>query len=129
MLAYTNSKCKHFFSVLFLECYNEYKDGAINAESIAICYDKCGNLKCDIDLTMYVTNDKIARRWWFGAFGFEGSDYISRTDLDEYFVEYAKYPHKCDKCGETIRVLKEDDEIVCPECKLPLENTDIIMWD
>jgi hypothetical protein len=95
--------------------------------------EKCGDLGCATDLTMYVPNnrkpEKIEHGRWSDAFGFEGADYVSWTDLDEYFVEYAKYPHKCDKCGGTMRILKEDDEIVCPECKVPLETADIIMWD
>lgn len=111
----------------------EHKDGAINVENVTICCEKCGNLGCAMDLTMYVPNgkkqDKIAHGRWSVAFEFEGADYVSPTDLDEYFVEYAKYPHKCDKCGGAMRVLKEDEEIVCPECKEPLETVDIIMWD
>jgi hypothetical protein len=43
---------------------------------------------------MYVPNnrkpEKIEHGRWSGAFGFEGADYVSWTDLDEYFVEYAK---------------------------------------
>ena len=104
-----------------------------NAKRVVVCCEKCGNLGCATDLTMYVPNnrkpEKIEHGRWSDAFGFEGADYVSWTDLDEYFVEYAKYPHKCDKCGGTMRILKEDDEIVCPECKVPLETADIIMWD
>lgn len=113
--------------------FADHKDGAINAKRVVVCCEKCGNLGCATDLTMYVPNnrkpEKIEHGRWSGAFGFEGADYVSWTDLDEYFVEYAKYPHKCDKCGGTMRILKEDDEIVCPECKVPLETADIIMWD
>ena len=104
-----------------------------NAKRVVVCCEKCGNLGCATDLTMYVPNnrkpEKIEHGRWSDAFGFEGADYVSWTDLDEYFVEYAKYPHKCDKCGGTMRILKEDDEIVCPECKVPLETAGIIMWD
>ena len=73
--------------------------------------------------TKYSTGDVVCAYQYDFAQGIEDEGGIKN------FVEYAKYPHKCDKCGGTMRILKEDDEIVCPECKVPLETADIIMWD
>lgn len=115
------------------EFFAEYKDGAINAERVTLCCEKCGNLSCDMDLTMYVPNDKKAKEnthgRWSVAFDFERVDYVTTTDLERFYDEYTKYPHKCDKCGGTMRILKGNEELSCPKCKVPLETADIILWD
>lgn len=111
----------------------EHKDGAINTEKVTLCCEECGNLSGGMDLTMYVPNNKkpdsINRQQWSVAFHFEGADYVSPMDLKEHYVEYAKYPHKCEKCGGKMRVIKKEKEFVCPECKVPLKTTGVIHWD
>ena len=52
-----------------------------------------------------------------------------RLGLEENYTEFAKYPHKCEKCGGDMRILDEDDDVLCPNCKVPLEVKEHIMWD
>ncbi len=117
--------------------FNEHKDGALNAEFVTLCCEKCGNLSNDMDLTMYIPSAKkpakINHGRWSVAFEFEGADYVDWTDLEKYYDEYAKYPHKCEKCGGPMRCISEneveDEDLLCPECKAPLETVGEVWWD
>ena len=86
-----------------------------------------------MNLTMYVPNgkkpDRIKHGRWSVAMPFEKADYVTDSDLEEYYTEYAKYSHKCEKCGRSMRVVENIEDMLCPECRVPLEIEDIIMWD
>ena len=113
--------------------FTEHGDGAINAERVTLCCKECGYLSNDADLTMYVPKnnkpEKIEHGRWSVSLPFENASYVSRMDLGQYYTEYAKYPHKCGKCGGTMRIVEDDEEIVCPQCKIPLETEETILWD
>ena len=113
--------------------FKEHTDGAIDAEYVNLCCEKCGHLDCGMDLTMYVPDEKKMAEDKQGRGDVEkpheDTDYVMRDDLEEYYTEFAKYPHTCKKCGGSMRILKEDEELVCPECKVPLKTADMIMWD
>ena len=92
-----------------------------------------GKLNVSQALTMYVPkNGKPTRiehgRWTVGM-SFEDVDYVDWSDLEDFYTEYARYPHKCDKCGESMRILKKGEEMICPDCKVPLDTTNILRWD
>lgn len=113
--------------------FKEHEDGAINAEYVSLCCDQCGNLENGVDLSMYVPNgkktDKEEHGRWSVAFPFEGAHYVTTSDLEEYYQLYARYPHRCEKCGGEMHVVQENEKLLCPDCKEPLEITDEIMWD
>ena len=103
------------------EFFQEHEDGAINAERVTLCCDKCGCLSMDKDLTMYIpTEDGVP---------FEDLEYLTKNDLDMYYEEYAKYEHRCDECGGTMRILDKNEDMLCPECKIPMVEEQIICWD
>ncbi len=115
------------------EFFKEHKDGAINAEYVDLCCENCGHLTGNMDLTMFVPNEKKPKkikhgRWTVGM-SFEDVDYVDSSDLEEFYTEYAKYPHKCEKCGGRMKILANHAEMLCPECKVPLEITNFICWD
>ncbi len=114
--------------------FEEHPDGAVNAENVTLCCNSCGTLVTGQDLTMYIPKkdcySKGENTKWSVGVPLEGSKCFTADELIDYFEEYAKYPHKCKKCNGQMRVLREDEELVCPECKSPLSPTaDIIMWD
>ena len=113
--------------------FAEHEDGAIDAEYVTLCCEDCGNLSKGKNLTMYVPVEQkpesFEHRAWSVEFDFEGVDYVTKSDLEEYYQEYAKYPHRCDQCGGTMKIMDKDDEKLCPKCKVPLEITKIMMWD
>lgn len=115
----------------FLE---EHPDGAVNAENATLCCNSCGALTTDLDLTMYIPKrnctSKVKNTRWSVGISFEGHEYVTPADLEKFYEEYAKYPHKCEKCSGEMSVMRDDEELVCPECKIPLSpKADIIMWD
>ena len=115
----------------FLE---EHPDGAVNAENATLCCNSCGALTIDLDLTMYIPKrnctSKVKNTRWSVGISFEGHEYVTPADLEKFYEEYAKYPHKCEKCSGEMSVMRDDEELVCPECKIPLSpKADIIMWD
>lgn len=113
--------------------FKEHEDGAIDAEGVTLRCSECGAYESGMDLTMYVPNDKkpekIQHGRWSVAAPYDGADYVSWTDLEEYYTEFAKYPHKCKKCGGSMSILDDGADMPCPECGEMLEPTDFIMWD
>jgi predicted RNA-binding Zn-ribbon protein involved in translation (DUF1610 family) len=111
----------------------EHEDGVLDAEYVTLCCEDCGNLSTGKDLTMYLPKNRkkenVEHSSWSIAFGFEGAEYVTKRDFKRYFQEYAKYSHRCEQCGGAMRIMGEDEEIMCPKCKLPLEITDVLMLD
>lgn len=85
------------------EFFEKHEDGTIDSAYTVLCCEKCGNLENGKDLTMYI---------------------VQGNDKKEQ-VEYAKYPHKCKKCGGRMRIVGADEQLICPKCKIPLER----LWD
>ena len=112
--------------------FAENKDGAINAEGVFLCCDECGALKNGTDLTMYVKNpDKVkenAGNYHPDYFLYEHTYYME-DELKDFFDEYSKYPHICEKCGGNMHIIDYDEPLMCPKCRIPLENSGFIMWD
>ena len=112
--------------------FKEHEDGAIDASETILCCEQCGALRNEVDLTMYVPNKSMPRNnngRWSLSFPFKGAEYVTPWDLKEYYTEYAKYPHKCEECGGNMRVVEENEELLCPTCKEPLEFLEMILWD
>ena len=111
----------------------EHKDGAINAENVTLCCTKCGELAYGKDLTMYLPKRKMSEKKERARRSVTTLDndivYVSWMDMEENYTEFAKYTHKCEKCGGDMRILDENEEVLCPSCKVPLEVKEHIMWD
>ena len=104
--------------------FADHPDGAINAEKVTLCCDSCGKLCNDQDLTMYIPKKECVTTTH------KESGYVAVNDLKEFYEEYAKYPHKCSECGGEMHVVTDDEVVMCPKCKNPLESTkEFIMWD
>ena len=121
----------------FLE---EHPDGAIDCErTICIC-ENCGALKQAFNFDMYIPKPGYEHKnhgIWTFAYSFEGTSYISKSDLEEGYELYQHYPHRCPKCRKTMKALRmtefemrlRNKDLYCPNCKSNLELQDVIMWD
>lgn len=115
------------------EFFEEHPDGAINAESVTLCCDECGNLVNGKDLGMYVPTKEMPvsneNSCWSVAAPQRGISCVAKWDLDEYYEKYADYPHICEKCKGHMHIVKESETLICPKCKVHLEEIDAIKWD
>ncbi|MBP5625084.1 MAG: hypothetical protein J6X36_09475 [Lachnospiraceae bacterium] len=113
--------------------FEEHPDGAINAESVTLCCDECGDLAPFKDLTMYIPKEKerpdTEHGRWSVAMPYEGADYVTRSELSEYYVKYKEYTHKCGKCGGKMHIVSSDEKLFCPHCKVPMETASMMCWD
>ena len=44
---------------------------------------------------------------WCAAMPYKGVDYVTPWELREHYRLTAKYPHQCEKCGSSARVISE----------------------
>ena len=113
--------------------FSEHTDGAINAYYVTLCCDDCGELSSGMDLTMYIPKPEkpsvTKRGKWSDLCSGDGINYVMEYELEEDYVEYMKYPHKCKKCKGKMHVVQEDEDLKCPHCKTELEWGECEMWD
>ena len=113
--------------------FKENETGAINAENVTLCCDKCGHLSKGKDLTMYIPKGKQEERpkhgQWSIAAPFVGADYVMKSELKERYDEYTTYPHICEECGGRMHIVGENEKIICPKCKIPLDIVGNGCWD
>ena len=114
----------------FLEVH---PDGAIDVETVALCCEKCGNLKSGKNLAMYLPkiNNPTKRNdtQWSVAFPAPADKYVMRSDLNQYYEKFADYPHICEKCNGKMRIVKSNETLMCPKCNEPLEISEEFNWD
>ncbi len=113
----------------FLE---EHVDGAIDASYSIFRCNHCGELANYMNLTMYIPKsmtDKMDNGIWSGAFPFKGANYVVPSLLKDFYIEYGKYHHKCETCGMDMQIVEDDKKLVCPKCKVLLEESELVLWD
>lgn len=122
---------------------HEHPDGALNCESSIIRCTKCGALDCAPNLGMYLPKEgydphSVQHGQWSGAMPFDGESYVTPWELRENYKLTAKYPHKCDKCGASARVISakslsnkiSEGSIRCPCCGERMDVVEcVIIWD
>ena len=113
--------------------FREHNDGAVDASFVTICCDNCGDIARAQDLTMFVPANEnathMAHGRWSVAMPFEDADYVSRFELEKDYREYAKYTHVCKKCGGKMHIVTKEESLMCPKCKIPLEERGYLLWD
>lgn len=116
----------------------EHPDGAINASYVVSMCKKCGWLENIMDLSMYLPKNGFkpnkAKVRWSVAYPGTGIEYVAPWDLSnkEHYELFAKYPHKCKRCGGDVEIFKEKERnyFRCPHCKIRLQDTGAILcWD
>ena len=130
----------------------EHPDGAVNAETTLARCDECGHYENVQDLTMYIPQNGYKRvvdpeRIWSTSAYFKGADYIARYELEDHYIEYKKYPHKCKCCNGNMSIIpltsysadstgrdvdeidSEIKEIECPVCGEKMIVMSFINWD
>lgn len=116
--------------------FAEHKDGAINADDVALYCETCGNMETGQDLSCYVPvegydpSSKEKLRWSV-SFPAEGMDYVAPNDLEEKYRKVIEYPHKCGKCSGNMRIVDEEEfwHFKCPKCKKEMERLPNDFWD
>ena len=103
--------------------FKEHEEGMINAEDVTLCCEECGHIAVDQDLTMYIPseieNDKDV----------DFDDEYWPMLIPRNYEVYSVYPHKCDKCGGNMRCVSMRSQLLCPKCRISLEDEMGIMWD
>lgn len=102
--------------------FGEHPDGVVNCEKELLICEECGVPRIEMNLSLYLPK--------------EGAKNIPKMPFGNDFRKftlYAKYPHKCDKCGGACNVVKSAKikRVTCPECGGGMEE-DIggaILWD
>ncbi len=105
--------------------FRENPDGTVDCSYVLLKCDKCGELKNDMDLSLYKR--------------IEGSEDPEFPIPDpDYFVKAEDFEHKCGKCGNTMRIVDTSDgfeekiqngEIRCPNCNKKLTLIALACWD
>lgn len=126
------------------EFFEAFPDGAISCESIVVQCNDCGKLMTVPDLTLYVPKEGYAPKKqdksipWSTAFSGKGYEYVSFTDLQEYYQKFEPYDHRCVNCnghtsivtGFTDRIDNTIDRHVhCPKCGEMIEIYFTGYWD
>lgn len=156
-------KCRHEYSIhlgigmmfpnVYRSCLSDIKEGkygeewkklALSEEYIAvdasrylyIC-DSCGNWDLTYSLSLYKPKNpqsipdkqfgiKTVREWGYVP-------YVTPRDLNCNYIFLKSYVHKCDKCGNRMHKIDEDDilslSLSCPKCGTENKVRDEIMWD
>ena len=113
--------------------FAEHPDGAVNCKYVLMRCTECGQYDCREDLTMYVPKEGYTHNIPKGkcsvAMPFSGCDYVSDYELEECYTVFAEYPHKCEKCGGNMKILRDDDVKTCPDCGAELEEHECGCWD
>ena len=113
--------------------FAEHPDGAVNCEEVVMECEKCGKYDSRQALTMYVPKENYAHAKpegiWSVAMPFGGADYVNSEELEECYTKYAEYPHKCEDCGGDMRIVADDEALICPNCGHELEEFAIGNWD
>lgn len=121
--------------------FEEHPDGAIDCETVVAKCLSCGDCGPVPDLTMYVPKEGYnpaeagPKQIWSVAFPFEGAEYVTKTELEESYVPYGKFDHRCPECGGAAEIIKDFEKqlqegiLKCPKCNGDMEIEDVIMWD
>lgn len=101
-------------------------DGRISVSRVLGKCGSCGQYEVVPDLTMYLPDKNIpARKSW----------YLPEWQLGEYYKVFAKYPHKCRKCGGAQEIFTDKDleeraeELKCPSCNAEMTAKFRGFWD
>ncbi len=102
--------------------FEEHPDGVVNCEKELLICEECGVPKCEMNLSLYLPK--------------EGAKDLPKHPFGDDFKKfnlYAKYQHKCDKCGGACNVVKSAriKRVTCPECGGVMEEDlgGAILWD
>lgn len=115
--------------------FTEHPDGAIDASLVAGVCIKCGAVHNVQDLSMYLPKKNFTRKKnrgsWSVAAPFDDADYVSSWELADDYELFAKYPHKCKRCGGDMEIFTQQTFRTpdCPHCHAPMIEDGLIMWD
>ena len=115
------------------EVLEKNEDAAIDCEEVVLCCEECGHLENNKDLTLYVRDKRKmdAAERVYSVLGVPKPirEYETHSNLVDCYTEIVQYPHKCVECGEKMKIMEKDDELLCPKCKIPLVKTGYYCWD
>ena len=119
----------------------EHPEGAVNCGNSMIRCTKCGSIESEQNLSMYLPKDgdpvPEEKGIWSVAMPQEDIAFVCPWDLPGHYRLYARYPHRCSKCGGKARVISErkldegvaDGTVRCPRCGGRLRSMGMILWD
>lgn len=114
---------------------NTIPNVAVHQKNALFVCDCCGALVVNdvVDLCAPTRQYKKRTVRFSSAFDFPDARYVMNSDIgDTYRIIYS-VKHKCDRCGNQMRVLKDeemlDENLTCPECKEKLTISGVFCWD
>ena len=121
---------------------DEFKDLANNTpnaavhqeESLFVC-DKCGDIVVDdvIDLCVPIKGVRCGQKFCSCIDYPDNITYVMRSDIGDTYKVVCSVEHKCSKCNDSIRVIKQTPKVLkslkCPKCKELLSISQAYLWD
>lgn len=120
----------------------ELKDLANNTPNVAVHHeaslflcDHCGDIVVEeeIDLCTPIKKRKGNQKFCSVIDYPEDITYVMRCDIGDTYKVIHSVEHKCSKCGNPLRVIKQTPKVLnslkCPKCKELLSIGQAYLWD
>jgi len=99
--------------------------------NIFIC-DHCGQWRNDmiIDLCVPIGEYKKREDRFCVAFDYpDDIQYVMKFDIGSEYRVIRSKQHRCGKCHHTMRPIKKNEKLKCPECGTPMVKGNTFFWD
>lgn len=123
-----------------------HPDGALDCNAVLLQCTSCGELDSDMDLSMYIPQDRPVSHinGWSISNQAANTFYALPRELKEHYQLMKTYNHNCRKCGNRMRIIKEEElipkdqktrkrsmtiNVNCPKCHQPMMIGGYMMWD
>jgi hypothetical protein len=102
------------------EFFKMYPNGTLNYELATYICKGCGIMKNEAKYTMYAPKEGIT----------DLPNFCMPHELREWYTVYKRFPHKCNECGGSMKMLTANAKPKCPRCGNILKTgINDICWD
>ena len=128
------------FGAKLKKLFADHPDAALDIEPVVMRCNDCGRYYTRARMDGYLPKEKAEGKpkedhgRWSVAFPFEGTDYVTSSDLEESYRKVLPHNYKCRYCHGHLSEVPKDDllslgKMVCPKCGEALEPEKMILWD
>ncbi len=119
-----------------MEFFKEYPYGAVNCEYVVLKCSSCKEFFKDLSLDMYISNKDFISSRVIDSESITERNYVALFELEEKYILYKKFDHKCPKCKKSMENVDDfgdkvvEEKIKCPKCNEgTMIITDFYWWD